>query len=150
MNSSELLDVSFAGSTVTVAGHTVKDFMDDANPVDFQDVEVTQVGVNCNGVMIRNARPAAAMCSISVIPSSRDDAFFHDLLVKYHLQDGKNNANVWETPLTMQIALGKPNTAKRVYKLSGGTMVGGPTGVSSSAQGKMQGRTYRFAFAKIQ
>ena len=149
MNSSELLDVSFAGSTVTVAGHTVKDFMDDANPVDFQDLEVSQVGVNCNGVMIRNAKPAAAMCSITVIPASRDDAFFHDLLVKYHLQDGKNNSSRWESPLTMRIDLGKQNTSKRVYSLSGGTMVGGPTGVTSNAQGKMQGRTYRFAFAKV-
>lgn len=150
MNSSQLLDVSFAGSTVTVAGRTIHDFMDDANPVDFQDLEVTNVGVNCNGVMIRSARPAAAMCSITVIPASADDAFFHDLLVKYHLQDGKNNSTQWETPLTAIIVLGKPNVSKKTFKLSGGTMVGGPTGVSSNGQGKMQGRTYRFAFAKVE
>lgn len=150
MNSSELLDVSFAGSTVIIAGRTIKDFMDDANPIDFQDIEVSQVGVNCNGVMIRTARPAAAMCSVTVIPASNDDSFFHDLLVKYHVQDGKNNAAQWETPLTAKIVLGKPNAKRREYRLSGGTMVGGPTGVSANGTGKMQGRTYRFAFAKVE
>ena len=56
VSSSHLIDVSFAGSTVRVAGITIEDFMDDANPVEFQDVEVSSVGVNCNGVIIRNAK----------------------------------------------------------------------------------------------
>lgn len=149
MDSSQLLDVSFAGSQVVVAGHTVKQFMDDANPVELSNLEVSQVGVNCNGMMIRHAKPAAAMLSITVIPSSADDAFFHDLLVKYHLQDGKNNSSTWERSLEASITLGKTNTAKRTYKFSGGTMVSGPSGASANGQGKMTGRTYTFAFAKI-
>ena len=57
-------DVSFAGSSLTVGGVPVTDFMDDANPVEFQDVEVSSVGVNCNGSMIRNAKPNGAQFDI--------------------------------------------------------------------------------------
>ena len=75
----QLKDVSFAGSTVTVAGISVTDFMDDANPVEFQDVEVSSVGVNCNDSMIRNAKPNVIMMSVTVIPGSNSDSQLYNL-----------------------------------------------------------------------
>lgn len=148
LSSAELLDVSFAGSTITVAGRTISQFMDDANPVEFPDMEVTNIGMNFNGKMIRNAKAAACMMSLTVIPSSPDDVFLHGLLMKYHVQDGKNNAAQWETSLTASISVGG-NRAKKTWSFSGGTFVSGPGGPSASGDGKMQGRTYTFAFAKI-
>ena len=137
----QMKDVSFAGSSVTVAGITVTDFMDDANPVEFQDVEVSTVGVNCNGSMIRNAKPNVIMMSLTVIPGSRSDTELYNLWKKYRVQ-GNWNAQ-WETPLTASVTIGSGRGSR---SFSNGTMVNGPGGPSSNGEGKMQGRTYSFAF----
>lgn len=137
----QMQDVSFAGSSVTVAGITVTDFMDDANPVEFQDVEVSTVGVNCNGSMIRNAKPNIVMMSLTVIPGSRSDIELYNLWKKYRVQGSWNSQ--WEQPLTASVTIGS-GRGSRSY--SNGTMVNGPGGPASNAEGKLQGRTYSFAF----
>lgn len=147
VSSNRLIDVSFAGSVVRVAGIMINNFMDDANPVEFPDVEVTSVGMNCNGVMIRYAKPSAVMMSVTVIPGSKEDAELYKLWKVYRVQDGKNNATQWEKPLTATIQTKGNRAAKYVF--GGGTMVSGPGGPSSNGEGKMQGRTYTFAFAVV-
>lgn len=150
-------DVSFAGSTITLAGPgvnvTIADFMDDANPIEFQDTEVSTVGVNCNGAMIRNAKPNVVMASVTVIPYSKSDSDLYSLWKQFRVQGNFNP--MWEQPLTLSVNLGTKGTGgvgggKNTYTLSQGTMVSGPGGPSSNGEGKMQGRTYTFAFAEVQ
>ena len=148
-SSASLCDVSFAGSTITVAGVKITQFMDDANPVDFPDVEVSSVGINCNGKMIRYAKPAPIMMSVTVIPGSSDDKQLWSKWRSYHLEDAKNNQGTWTQSLTANISIGNTNAGQKTYAFSGGTFVSGPAGPSSSGDGKMQGRTYTFAFAKV-
>ena len=137
----KMKDVSFAGSRVSVAGINITDFMDDANPVEFQDVEVSSVGVNCNGSMIRNAKPNVIMMSVTVIPGSGNDDQLYALWKRYRVQ-GDFNAQ-WEDSLTASVtALG----GKVSRTFNNGTMVSGPGGPSSNGEGKMTGRTYTFAF----
>ena len=151
-------DVSFAGSTVALSGGPfgnidIKDFMDDANPIEFQDVEVSTVGVNLNGAMIRNAKPNVIMASITVIPFTQTDAQLYAGWQKYRVQ-GKWDAT-WEQPLTLTITIGNNSTGggggqgRKTYCFSNGTMTGGPGGPVSNAEGKMQGRTYSFAFVTV-
>lgn len=140
----QMKDVSFAGSTVTINGHTIVDFMDDQNPVEFQDVEVSSVGVNCNGSMIRNAKPNVVMMSVTVIPGSGDDTFLYNMWKTYRVQGNYNSA--WENPLTASVVTGS-GAITRAY--SNGTMVNGPGGPSSNGEGKMSGRTYTFAFVTV-
>lgn len=150
ISSAALHDVSFAGSKVTIAGIDINNFMDDANPVEFQDVEVSSVGVNCNGVMIRNAKPSIVTMSVTVIPGTIEDKQLYDLWAKYRVQDGQNRANAqWSKALTGNITIGNGTMKKTSYRFSGGTMVSGPGGPVSNAEGKMQGRTYTFAFARV-
>ena len=137
----QMKDVSFAGSTVTVAGHQITDFMDDANPVEFQDVEVSGVGVNCNGSMIRYAKPNVIMMSVTVIPGSGDDNFLYDLWSRYRVK-GEYDSQ-WGEHLTASVDI-QNGGLSRSY--SDGTMVSGPGGPSSNGEGKMTGRTYTFAF----
>lgn len=137
----QIQDVSFAGSSVTVAGITVTDFMDDANPVEFQDVEVSSVGVNCNGSMVRNAKPNVIMMSITVIPGSQSDTSLYNLWKKYRVQGNWNPQ--WEQGLTASVTIGSGRGSR---SFSNGTMVSGPGGPSSNGEGKMTGRTYTFAF----
>ena len=134
-------DVSFAGSSVTVGGVTVTDFMDDANPVEFQDVEVSSVGVNCNGSMIRNAKPNVIMMSVTVIPGSQSDTGLYNLWKKYRVQGNWNSA--WEQSLSASVTIGSGRGSRT---FTDGTMVSGPGGPSSNGEGKMSGRTYTFAF----
>lgn len=136
-------DVSFAGSSVTVAGITVTDFMDDANPVEFQDVEVSSVGVNCNGSMIRNAKPNVIMMSLTVIPGSESDNKLYNLWKKYRVQGNFNTQ--WEEGLSASVSIGSGRGSR---SFSNGTMVSGPGGPSSNGEGKMTGRTYTFAFVE--
>lgn len=147
LSSNNLIDVSFAGSVVTVAGITINNFMDDANPVEFPDVEVSGVGVNCNGIMIRHAKPNVVIMSVTVIPGSQEDHKLYDLWMSYRVQNGINNAGVWEKSLTGSVST-KGNRSSN-YSFSGGTMVSGPGGPSANGEGKMTGRTYTFAFAVV-
>lgn len=151
VSSAKLHDVSFAGSTVTVAGIKIVNFMDDANPVEFQDTDVSNVGVNCNGVMIRNAKPNVVMMSVTVIPGSQEDSSLYRLWAKYRVQDGNNEAGgQWSQALTATITVGNTQmTGRKTYNFGGGTMVSGPGGPVSNGEGKMQGRTYSFAFAQV-
>ena len=150
-------DVSFAGSEITLSGGPfgrigvkVVDFMDDQNPVEFQDVEVTSVGVNLNGAMIRNARPNTIMASITVIPLSDNDRTLYEGWQQYRVA-GSFEA-VWEDPLTLTIDVGnqsRRNGRVGKFSFSNGTMVSGPGGPVSNAEGKMMGRTYSFAFVTV-
>lgn len=141
----QIKDVSFAGSSVTISGPigstTITDFMDDANPVEFQDVEVSSVGVNCNGSMIRNARPNVIMMSVTVIPGSQSDDALYNMWKLYRVQGNYNSQ--WESPCSATVTIGN-GKGSRSY--SNGTMVSGPGGPSSNGEGKMTGRTYTFAF----
>jgi hypothetical protein len=140
----QVKDVSFAGSSVTVAGIKVTDFMDDANTVEFQDVDVSSVGVNCNGSMIRNAKPNVIMMSITVIPGSKSDDQLYSLWKQYRVQGQYNRR--WEDSLSASVSIGSGRGSR---SFSNGTMVGGPGGPSSNGEGKMQGRTYTFAFVTV-
>lgn len=149
VSSAKLCDVSFAGSIITVAGIKISNFMDDANPVEFPDVEVSGYGINCNGVMIRWAKPNAVIMSVTVIPGSMEDAKLYRLWNQYRVQDGNYNAQ-WGSSLDASISIGNTQMAgKRSYSFSGGTMISGPGGPTASSEGKMSGRTYTFAFAAV-
>lgn len=152
-------DVSFAGSTVVLSGGPfgnieIKDFMDDANPVEFGDVEVSTVGVNLNGAMIRNAKPNVITASITVIPFSSSDAVLYRGWQRYRVQGSWEG--VWEQPLSLSITIGNSTGGAgggqgiKTYKFSNGTMTSGPGGPVSNAEGKMQGRTYSFAFVTVE
>ncbi len=146
VSSGQLCDVSFAGSRITIAGITIVNFMDDANPVEFPDVEVTGYGVNCNGVMIRWAKPNAVIMSVTVIPGSNEDAQLYRLWARYRVQNGQYNSD-WSNALTASISVGNTQMLGiRSYSFGGGTMVSGPGGPTATGEGKMQGRTYTFAF----
>lgn len=146
-------DVSFAGSKVQISGAfsaTVTDFMDDANPVEFQDCEVSAVGVNCNGNMIRYAKPSAIMMSVTVIPGSDSDKSLFNGWKQFRIADRWNA--IWEKPIQAQVTIdnrGKDTGKRKTTTLKNGTMVSGPAGISSNGEGKMQGRTYTFAFLEV-
>lgn len=156
VSSAELYDVSFAGATVQLqvpdGSRTITNFMDDANPIEFPDVEVSGAGANLNGQMIRHAKPNLITCSMTVMPKSPDENFLYNTWMKYRVQNAENKGDYWEQPCTLIVNLssGASNKGgKRKWILGGGTMLSGPGGPASTAEGKMQGRTYTFTFATV-
>lgn len=138
-------DVSFAGSKIKLSGagmsFDVIDFMDDANPVEFQDTEVSGAGMNFKGQMIRYAKASVITASVTVAPASESDDNLYAMWKKFRIHD--NWEPSWEDPITLTVMTGKHNHTRT---LSNGTMVSGPAGPSSNGEGKMIGRTYTFAF----
>lgn len=138
-------DVSFAGSKIRISGagasFEVADFMDDANPVEFQDTEVSGAGMNFKGQMIRYAKASVITASVTVAPASDSDNNLYVMWKKFRIHD--NWEADWENGITLSVTTGKPGCSRT---LSNGTMVSGPAGPSSNGEGKMIGRTYTFAF----
>ena len=146
LNSYDLHDVSFAGSIVKIDGIEITDFMDDANPIDFPDVTIANVGVNFNGIMARHSNPTPVIFSITVIPGSHSDRELSDLWQNSRVENCTYNTD-WSKGLTCDISMANYTRQISQYHFAGGTMISGPGGPSATGEGKMLGRTYTFAFA---
>jgi hypothetical protein len=146
-----IYDVSAAGSKLTLTGvdgiSEVKAFLDDANPFQFPDVEVSGVGMNFRGSLIRYARGNPFMFSVTVCSGSGDDKALRDALKKYHISKGdKISGDGLGATLVVPAMGGGTNT----YTLKKGVIVSGPMGPTATGEGKMQGNTYTFAFASCE
>ena len=69
-SSRQIIDLSANNLTLNIDGKVIKDFMDDANPLDFQDVDLATIDFSCNGAMCRTMKPACLIFSVTVIPGS--------------------------------------------------------------------------------
>ena len=130
-----------------IDGEKISEFMDDANPIDFQDTDVCNIEWSCNGRMIRTIKPNATMCSITVIPGSRSDNVLRKIWAKSYSNGGKVDVAESNKLHTMSIHYGNNGTSTpQNMKLMNGTCVSGPMLPSVDRSGKMNGSTYTFAF----
>lgn len=144
--SARLYDVSFAGSTITVNGATITDFVDDANPIEFQDVVLTRPEFSCNGRMIRCIKPNPIVMSVTVIPGSASDKGLFNLWKGYYC----GISSMCKQFIDCNITIGNNTSSIKSISLKGGTMISGPGGFSANGVGKMKGKTYVFAFQNVQ
>ena len=143
----KIYDVSFAGSTIVIDGVTVKDFVDDANPVDIQDTEVANIEWSCNGRMIRTIKPSAVIMSVTVVPGSSSDNGLRTVWKRAFANGGSTSIQEASKSLTASISVGNPRGGS--FQFSGGTCLSGAAAVSANGQGKMGGNTYTFAFENV-
>ena len=143
----KIYDLSFAGSTITIGGVLVKDFMDDANPIDIQDTETANIEWSCNGRMIRTIKPAAVILSVTVIPNSPSDNGLRTIWKRSFANGGSVSMNEANKSLNCTIQVGRPQGG--TFQFSGGTCLSGAAAVTSNGQGKMGGNTYTFAFENV-
>ena len=143
VSSSKIVDLSFAGSKIRIGGDLIEDFVDDANPVEFAECECATIIYSCSGKMTRIAKPSAIMMSVTVIPGSPSDqrlsARWRRALVN------QNSTGVTDDAIDANVSFGNPTM--RGVSLKKGTIVSGPGGPNVSGTGKMNGKTYTFAFA---
>ena len=144
---SKIYDVSFAGSTIVIDGVTVKDFIDDANPLDLQDTEVANIEWSCNGRMIRTVKPSAVILSVTVIPNSPSDNGLRTIWKRAFANGGSISLTDANKSLSASIVVGNPRGG--TFQFSGGTCLSGAAAVTANGQGKMGGNTYTFAFENV-
>ena len=146
MSSRPIQDVSFAGALISIGGHLIEDFMDDANPIDVQDTEVANIEWSCNGRMIRTVKPSAVIISVTVIPGSPSDKALHSLWVNSFSNGGLGNMSTANEPIDCLIS----NSGAGIgpYRFRNGTCLAGAAAVTANGQGKMGGNTYTFAFER--
>lgn len=143
----QITDLSFSGSTLTIAGILIQDFMDDKNPFEVQDADATNIEWSCNGKMIRTVKPTAVMISVTVIPGSSSDLALRRIWRRCMCNNGDVSLGAADQELTCSIVPKNPHIPG--YQFSHGTCVSGSPAASVSAQGKAGGNTYTFAFAKV-
>lgn len=141
-----LVDISFAGSVVTINGANITSFMDDQNPIEFQDTEVSNIEWSCNGRMIRSVKPSHILMSVTVIPSSTSDKSLRTMLKNNLLNGGKIDLGAANQMLTASVSLKNDGDGQRSFSFRNGTCVAGPLGPTAHGSGKMGGNTYTFAF----
>lgn len=138
----EVSDVSVANLIVNIGGVHVVDWMDEGNPIEFSDADVTNIEWSCNGRMIRTVKPSAVMVSVSVIPGSTSDLQLYELWRRGFCNGG--NVSGQDDTLSGSISFAGGSLSYR-----NGTCVSGPAGVSTGGPVKLRGNTYTFAFEQV-
>lgn len=146
--SGRLIDVSFVGSRLEIQGVWINNFMDDANPIEFQDIEPSQVEWSCNGKMIRTVKPGGLLFSVTVIPRSNSDTHLRRLLRLRYPNGGDMNLSLADEPISASLTV-RQSHGSLVFKFDKGTIISGPIGFTANSDGKMQGNTYTFLFEKV-
>lgn len=155
-----MIDISAVGAKVTInpsAGSAivVTEFSDEGTPFDAGDIDVSENNKNLNGQMISSRKPAVYPVTVSVIPGSDSDVKLQSLLQKASIMPGgitpisnlKINSIVLSVPAIDQS--GATGNSSRVYKWTNGRIKSGPTGPSTSAEGRQSARTYTFEMEKF-
>ena len=148
-------DISTVGAVITIKGGVhidglvINEFSDEGTPFDSPDVDLSDHRKNLNGEMVSSRVAAVYPLSITVIPGSIADKRLYKHYRAASLHVG-NVAPIGDLKI-QSIVISIPDIdasgaggASRVYQWSNIRMKGGPTGPSSSAEGRQSARTYTF------
>ena len=143
----KMYDLSFAGSYIQIGGARVNEFMDDQNPIEIQDAEVSNIEWSCNGRMIRTIKPSAVIISVTVIPGSSSDLALRKIWLSSFSNGGDVELGEANKGLTATIHSGHGTIPS--YSFKNGTCLSGSPGLVANGMGKMGGNTYTFAFELV-
>lgn len=152
-----MIDISAVGSSVTIKtggdSIVITQFSEEGTPFEAGDVDVSTNAKNLNGTMISSRTPSVYPVSVTVIPGSDDDHELQRLLKKASIMPGGVTAisKLKIDSLTISVpAINESNVAgaSRKYTWTNGRIKSGPTGPSTSGEGRMSARTYNFEFEK--
>jgi len=147
------MDISTVGAIITIGNiTTITEFSDEGTPFEAPDVEVSENVKNLNGHMISSRKPAVYPLSVTVIPGSKNDKELSAFLAKCSLMPGANGASATagvQGFLIESATVVIPDIdggTTRTYRYGNGRIKSGPTGPSTSAEGRQAARTFTFEF----
>lgn len=162
-----MIDISAVGSKIVIKKHgggtpfEITQFSDEGTPFEAGDVDLSTNAKSLNGQMISSRTPSVYPVSLTVIPGSDDDGFLLDILQKSSIMPGgvKAISDIVIDSLELIIpSINKSNgnnsngtsaSETITYTWVNGRMKSGPTGPSTSAEGRLSARTYTFEFEKF-
>ena len=153
-------DISTVGASISIKCPAlgsngfilIDEFSDEGTPFDCPDVDLSENAKNLNGEMISSRKPSVYSVSVTVIPGTDQDRELAKLFHKSALYKGNVTpiADLIVSSLTINIpkidGSGEDVVSTRKYTFSNGRAKTGPTGPSSSAEGRQAARTYNFEF----
>ena len=147
------IDISAVGASIVITPHsgtpiTITEFSDEGTPFDAGDVDVSTNAKNLNGQMISSRTPAVYPVSVTVIPGSDNDFELQQLLQKSSIMPGGiapvDNIIIDSIVLSVPAINQSGRGFTRKYEWSAGRIKTGPTGPSTSSEGRQSARTYTF------
>jgi hypothetical protein len=153
------IDISAVGAKVLInpsSGSPIEitHFSDEGTPFEAGDVDVSTNQKNLNGDMISSRTPSVYSVSVTVVPGTDDDLALNKLLQESAIMPGGVTAvkKLWINSLILTIPrINESNdvaSSGHKYKWSIGRIKSGPTGPSTSSEGRLSARTYTFEFEK--
>jgi len=150
-------DISAVGAKIVFsnlgggAGLTISEFSDEGTPFDCPDVDVSTNAKNLNGEMISSRTPSVIPFSVTVIPGSIADIRLRDAVAKSLIRPSNNTPNDVEYINAVTITMPRVTTrggsavaGSNTVTFSNVRIKSGPTGPSTSSEGRMAARTYSF------
>ena len=151
-------DISAVGARIVFSGGlnlTISEFSDEGTPFDAPDVDVSTNAKNLNGEMISSRTPSVYPFSVTVIPGSVADYKLHAYLQASAIQPGNNAAS---QAIYCDCTISIPNVVENgnsgytggeakggnTYSYTNCRIKSGPTGPTTSAEGRLGSRTYAF------
>ena len=155
------IDISAVGAKVVIdhgsgTPITITHFSDEGTPFEAGDVDVSTNQKNLNGDMISSRTPSVYTVSVTVVAGTDDDLALNRLLQEAAIMPGGVTAinKLWIKSLILLIPrINESNdmaSSGYQYKWSFGRIKNGPTGPSTSAEGRLSARTYTFEFEKYE
>ena len=147
----QAFDISAVGTIISFSrGLTcdISNFSDEGTPFDAPDVDASTNRKNLNGTMISSRTPSVYPFSVTAIPGSPEDDNLWAFLQKSLIQPGGVTA-ISELLCDCTIKIPNINESggkggSRSYTYSNCRIKSGPTGPSTSAEGRLSARTYTF------
>ena len=151
-------DISAGGAKIVFsnlggssAGLTISEFSDEGTPFDCPDVDVSTNAKNLNGEMISSRTPSVIPFSVTVIPGSIADIRLREAVARSLIRPSNNTPNDVEYINTVTITMplvttrgGSAVAGSNTVTFSNVRIKSGPTGPSTSSEGRMSARTYSF------
>ena len=143
-------DISTVGARVVFSGGlnlTISEFSDEGTPFDGVDVDCSTNTKNLNGEMISSRTPSVYPFSVTVIPGTVADQKLTQFFKKSLLQPGgiaSIGSLYCNCVITLPEIYGGDMSMNRTYTYTNCRAKNGPTGPSSSADGRQASRTFTF------
>ena len=157
-----MFDISAVGSRVQMQMYTrslkldIAEFSDEGTPFECPDVDFSTNAKNLNGQMISSRTTSVFTVSVTVIPNSDADLWLTNRSAEAALQPG-NVVPIKDLMVkTIQLTIPNINGSSGSTDADGltftwvsGRLKSGPTGPSTTAEGRLSARTFVFEMEKF-
>lgn len=157
-----MFDISAVGSRIHIEMYTrdlkldISEFSEEGTPFECPDVDLSTNEKNFNGQMISSRKPSVFTVSVTVIPNSEADVWLTNRMSEASLQPG-NVVPIKDLAVrTIQLTIPNINGSSGSVDAPGltftwvdGRLKSGPTGPSTSAEGRLSARTFVFEMEKF-